>query len=75
MDAATAFQWQFISAVTMYQCGKEESMYYGEPNQGSKKHEGSLPLIGVNTFLPKVILPPNFGHPSKRPWTARTLRG
>ena len=35
---------------TMYQRGKiqEESMYYE-----MKKHDGSLPLIGVNTFLPK----------------------
>jgi methylmalonyl-CoA mutase N-terminal domain/subunit len=35
---------------TMYQRGKiqEESLYYEH-----KKHEGSLPLIGVNTFLPK----------------------
>jgi len=35
---------------TMYQRGKiqEESMVYE-----SKKHDGSLPLIGVNTFLPK----------------------
>ena len=35
---------------TMYQRGKiqEESLYY-EP----KKHDGSLPLVGVNTFLPK----------------------
>jgi len=34
----------------MYQRGKiqEESMYYEH-----KKHDGSLPLIGVNTFLPK----------------------
>jgi isobutyryl-CoA mutase len=34
---------------TMYQRGKiqEESMYYEH-----KKHDGSLPLIGVNTFLP-----------------------
>ncbi|MEO1420618.1 MAG: methylmalonyl-CoA mutase family protein, partial [Pseudomonadota bacterium] len=34
---------------TMYQRGKiqEESLYYE-----SKKHDGSLPLIGVNTFLP-----------------------
>jgi len=34
----------------MYQRGKiqEESLYYE-----SKKHDGSLPLIGVNTFLPK----------------------
>jgi methylmalonyl-CoA mutase len=35
---------------TMYQRGKiqEESLYYE-----SKKHDGSHPLIGVNTFLPK----------------------
>ena len=35
---------------TMYQRGKiqDESMYYE-----SRKHDGSLPLIGVNTFLPK----------------------
>jgi methylmalonyl-CoA mutase len=35
---------------TMYQRGKiqEESLYYE-----SKKHDGSLPLIGVNTFPPK----------------------
>ena len=35
---------------TMYQRGKiqEESMVYEQ-----KKHDGSLPLIGVNTFLPK----------------------
>jgi len=35
---------------TMYQRGKiqEESMYYEH-----KKHDGSLPLLGVNTFLPK----------------------
>ncbi len=34
---------------TMYQRGKiqDESMHYE-----SKKHDGSLPLIGVNTFLP-----------------------
>ena len=34
---------------TMYQRGKiqEESLYYE-----SRKHDGSLPLIGVNTFLP-----------------------
>jgi len=34
---------------SMYQRGKiqEESMYYE-----SKKHDGSLPIIGVNTFLP-----------------------
>jgi methylmalonyl-CoA mutase len=35
---------------TMYQRGKiqEESMVYEH-----KKHDGSLPLVGVNTFLPK----------------------
>ncbi len=35
---------------TMYQRSKiqEESLYYEQ-----KKHDGSLPLIGVNTFLPK----------------------
>ena len=35
---------------TMYQRGKiqEESMYYEH-----KKHDGSLPLVGVNTFLPR----------------------
>ena len=35
---------------TMYQRGKiqEESLYYE-----SRKHDGSYPLIGVNTFLPK----------------------
>ena len=35
---------------TMYQRGKiqDESMTYEH-----KKHDGSLPLIGVNTFLPK----------------------
>ncbi len=35
---------------TMYQRGKiqEESLYYE-----SMKHDGSYPLIGVNTFLPK----------------------
>jgi isobutyryl-CoA mutase len=34
---------------TMYQRSKiqEESLYYE-----SKKHDGSLPLVGVNTFLP-----------------------
>jgi methylmalonyl-CoA mutase len=34
---------------TMYQRGKiqEESLYYEH-----KKHDGSLPIIGVNTFLP-----------------------
>ena len=36
---------------TMYQRGKiqEESLYYE-----SQKHDGSHPLVGVNTFLPKV---------------------
>jgi len=35
---------------TMYQRGKiqEESLYYE-----SRKHDGSYPLIGVNTFLPR----------------------
>jgi methylmalonyl-CoA mutase len=35
---------------TMYQRGKiqEESLYYEQ-----KKHDGSLPLVGVNTFLGK----------------------
>ncbi|WP_298190084.1 methylmalonyl-CoA mutase family protein [Metallibacterium sp.] len=35
---------------TMYQRGKiqEESMFYEQ-----KKHDGSLPLIGVNTYLPR----------------------
>jgi methylmalonyl-CoA mutase len=35
---------------TMYQRGKiqEESLFYEH-----KKHDGSLPLVGVNTFLPK----------------------
>ncbi len=35
---------------TMYQRGKiqDESLYYE-----SRKHDGSLPLIGVNTFLPR----------------------
>lgn len=35
---------------TMYQRGKiqEESLYYE-----SKKHDGTYPLIGVNTFLPR----------------------
>ncbi len=42
---------------TMYQHGKiqEESMYYEH-----KKHDGSLPLVGVNTFLrnPSTMLLP-----------------
>ena len=35
---------------TMYQRGKiqDESMYYEH-----KKHDGSLPIVGVNTFLPE----------------------
>ena len=35
---------------TMYQRGKiqEESLYYER-----LKHDGTLPLIGVNTFLPQ----------------------
>ncbi|HEV7716372.1 MAG TPA: methylmalonyl-CoA mutase family protein, partial [Steroidobacteraceae bacterium] len=35
---------------TMYQRGKiqEESLYYE-----TKKHDGSLPIVGVNTFLSK----------------------
>ena len=35
---------------TMYQRGKiqEESLYYER-----KKHDGSLPIVGVNTFLPE----------------------
>jgi methylmalonyl-CoA mutase len=35
---------------TMYQRGKiqEESMYYEH-----RKHDGSLPLVGVNTYLPR----------------------
>src|SRR5690348_15125214 len=40
---------------TMYQRGKiqEESLYYSVFHKGRKKHDGSLPLIGVNTFLPR----------------------
>ena len=40
---------------TMYQRGKiqEESMYYE-----TRKHDGSLPLIGVNTFLSNEARPP-----------------
>jgi methylmalonyl-CoA mutase len=35
---------------TMYQRGKiqDESLYYE-----SRKHDGSYPIVGVNTFLPK----------------------
>ncbi len=38
------------SMETMYQRGKiqEESLYYEH-----KKHDGSLPIVGVNTFLPE----------------------
>jgi len=32
---------------------QEESMYYDVSDQGCKKHDGSLPLVGVNTFLDK----------------------
>jgi methylmalonyl-CoA mutase len=37
---------------TMYQRGKiqEESLYYE-----TRKHDGTLPLIGVNTFLPESV--------------------
>jgi methylmalonyl-CoA mutase len=40
---------------TMYQRGKiqEQSMYYDLFDQIRKKHDGSLPLVGFNTFLPK----------------------
>jgi methylmalonyl-CoA mutase len=36
---------------TMYQRGKiqDESLYYE-----ARKHDGTLPLIGVNTFLPRA---------------------
>jgi methylmalonyl-CoA mutase len=39
---------------TMYQRGKiqEESLYYEQ-----KKHDGSLPIVGVNTFLPETVNP------------------
>jgi len=39
------------SMETMYQRGKiqEESLYYEQ-----KKHDGSLPIVGVNTFLPET---------------------
>ena len=39
----------------MVQRGKiqDGSMVYSVFDQGRKKHDGSLPLIGVNTFLPK----------------------
>jgi methylmalonyl-CoA mutase len=32
---------------------QEESMVYDACVESSKKHDGSLPLVGVNTFLPK----------------------
>jgi len=40
---------------TMFGRGKiqEESMVYDMPDGSGKKHDGSLPLVGVNTFLPK----------------------
>jgi methylmalonyl-CoA mutase len=40
---------------TVYQRGniQEELMYYSVFDQDRKKHDGSLPLIGVNTLLPK----------------------
>ena len=40
---------------TMVQRGKiqEESMVYSVFDHGRKKHDGSLPFIGVNTLLPK----------------------
>jgi methylmalonyl-CoA mutase len=40
---------QIGAADTIYQRSKiqEESLYYER-----KKHDGSLPIIGVNTFLP-----------------------
>jgi methylmalonyl-CoA mutase len=40
---------------TMYQRGKiqEESLFHDIPTKSRKKHDGSLPLVGVNTFLPK----------------------
>jgi isobutyryl-CoA mutase len=45
---------------TMYQRGKiqEESLYYE-----SRKHDGSYPLIGVNTFLPKEGREDEVQHP------------
>jgi len=40
---------------TMCQRGKiqEEGLYHSIFDQVRKKHDGSLPLIGVDTFLPK----------------------
>jgi methylmalonyl-CoA mutase len=45
---------------TMYQRGRiqEESLYYE-----SRKHDGSYPLIGVNTFLPKQGREDEVQHP------------
>ncbi|MGH8135163.1 MAG: methylmalonyl-CoA mutase family protein [Steroidobacteraceae bacterium] len=44
---------------TMYQRGKiqEESLYYEH-----KKHDGSLPIVGVNTFLPEHASPDENRH-------------
>ncbi len=44
---------------TMYQRGKiqEESLYYEH-----KKHDGSLPIVGVNTFLPEHANPDENRH-------------
>jgi methylmalonyl-CoA mutase len=44
---------------TMYQRGKiqEESLYYEH-----KKHDGSLPIVGVNTFLPEHANPDKNRH-------------
>jgi methylmalonyl-CoA mutase len=45
---------------TMYQRGKiqEESLYYE-----SRKHDGSYPIVGVNTFLPKAGREDEVQHP------------
>ncbi|HEX2138710.1 MAG TPA: methylmalonyl-CoA mutase family protein [Woeseiaceae bacterium] len=45
---------------TMYQRGKiqEESLYYE-----SRKHDGSYPIVGVNTFLPKEGREDEVQHP------------
>ncbi len=50
---------------TMYQRGKiqEESMYYEH-----QKHDGTLPLIGVNTYLPEE------GKPARRTTTIELIR-
>jgi methylmalonyl-CoA mutase len=44
---------------TMYQRGKiqEESLYYEH-----KKHDGTLPIVGVNTFLPEHANPDENRH-------------